>query len=153
MKQKPSKLSIGMPNRSALTTKKLAAAMTDIMTDHIGYNNAISQSNLFERLYGHQQDNGLKDWLLWEFAKRALHYLRIKTKCFVTGTFDRTINQYKYFVLKSDTDAKLYAQMLDRNIARMEYMKRRAQTAVDQKWYLDQAGWGQPQIPDKKEDK
>ena len=124
---------VGGTEARVLTTRNIAGKLLEIMTGCIGYDNMISRAKLFQKLFGHKEEDTLKDWLRWEFAKKGMHYCRLYTKCFIGST--RIKDQWVYFVAKEYSDAMLYCNTLDRNIKAMEDMKKRAIKSVKEGWF------------------
>jgi hypothetical protein len=136
-------LHFGVTQRS-LTTRNIAEALLVIMQSHIGNENAILREDLFKKLFRHDyNDSNLRDWLRWEFVKRAMHFCRVFTNCFIGC---KSINgNFSYFVLKSMDDAQFYHDMLENSIKKMRIMQKRAILSVRGEWYKDK--W---LIPEKK---
>lgn len=124
---------IGGAESRTLTTRNIAGRLLEIMAQHIGYDLCISRRKLFEKLYGHEEEDTLKDWLRWEFCRRAMHYCRQNTKCFIASS--QAKGKYSYFVLKENSDAMLFADVLSTNIKQLEEMKKRAFKSVREKWW------------------
>jgi len=54
---------------------------------------------------------------------------------------------WKYFVIRTNTDANYYIDTLERNIKRMRVMQRKARKSVEEKWHrLDWTADAQRQI-------
>ena len=116
-----------------LTKANLGMKMLNIFSKHIGSGNAISRGQLFKQLFGRTEEPSLADELRWDYAKKAMHLLRQRTKCFVGSMRENGV--WKYFVIKDNKDAQYYIDILDKNIKRMKVMQKKAKKAVDQKWY------------------
>lgn len=117
-----------------LTAKNIAIMLLDIMQEHIGFNNAISKDMLFKAIFKRLPEKNLSDWLRWEFIKRAMHWCRLNTKCFIGSR--RYNDRYYFFVIASMVDANYYIQNLEVSIAKMRYMQQKAHKAALEKWHL-----------------
>jgi hypothetical protein len=116
-----------------LTTANLAGKLLNVMRYHIGFDNAIAKRDLFKEIFRREDGDTLEDWIRWEFMKKAMHLLRVRSKCFVAGTNDA--GTWKYFVVQSTDDAKLYIAVLDNNIRKMRLMQKRALQAAQEEWW------------------
>jgi hypothetical protein len=105
----------------------------EIFPEHIGVKNAISKTDLFRKVFQRQFTMSLADELRWEYCKRAMHLLRQRTKCFIGSR--RGNVEWEYFVIKDSYDAEYYIDNLNKNIARMRQMQKKAMKAVDEEWY------------------
>lgn len=124
----------GIDQRS-LTTKNLAHVILNIMKNHIGYESAISRPELFKKVFKQDEEDNLSDWLRWEFVKKAMNYLRRNTHCFIAN--EKQGNIYKYFVIQSTEDAKIYIARMERNIQAIRRMEHRAIKAVKERWWSE----------------
>lgn len=120
--------------KSSLIINELANQMLKIFTKHVGAENAISKEKLFKLIFGHYyQAEDLKDYLLWDFTRRALTLLRTRSNCFVVSR--NMGSDYFFWVLKEKSDAEYYVNMLDKNVKKIRNMQARAITAYEEKWY------------------
>ena len=128
----------------AQATRGLAERLLGIMANHIGQENKISQRDLFMELFHIEMDiNGrFAHWGWWEFTKKAMHYCRVNTKCFIVAVKDKQ-HQYSYCVVKDMKDLTDYANLLTDSIRRMKAMMLKGEKAVEEKWYKE--GWALPQ--------
>ena len=111
-------------NLKLQTTKMIAEKMI-----HIGEDKAITKRKLFYTLFKESyDDNNLKHYVMWEFAKKAMHLLRTKTKCFVISKRD---DVFKFFVPKTDDENWYY-------IKAMKAMKARSRKAIREEWYREE---------------
>ncbi len=122
-----------MRRMRSLTVKNIALSLMDIFEEHIGGNDSISKSVLFKTLFGHHDNGGLADELRWSYAKKGMHFLRIKTKCFIAS--ECRGGQWFYFVIKTKGDAQSYIDNLENNIKRMRTMQKKAMKAADENWH------------------
>lgn len=111
----PDNMRIKPKDLKLLTRIGIAVKMMGIFQHHIGRDNAISHKELFRSVFGKTETESLADELRWEYAKRAMHMLRQRTKCFVGSEFRR--NAWCYFVVKDDVDAMCYIKNLDKSIS------------------------------------
>jgi hypothetical protein len=123
--------------KKILATKKaIAKLLIEIMREHIGRENSIRRNDLFKKVYGLDpyDINELQELALWSILKSALHFLRQRTKCFVTNarTADHDI---EYFVVKEIEDAICYSDIVQRITRQMKAMEKRAYKAVQEGWY------------------
>ncbi len=120
--------------KTTLAVHQIAEKLLEVFSNHIGQNNAITKDELFRGLYKHDLiRDDLGDWMRWEFTRRAMHLLRVRSHCFIANT---SIRDYSaYFVVKDQSDAQYYIDRLDNNIARMRAMQKRCLRAVSEKWY------------------
>lgn len=117
----------------SMTVSNIAMKCLNIFHKHIGNENAISRGQLFKRVYRRTEEISLADELRWDYLKRAMHLCRQRTKCFIGSYCYKGV--WRYFVLKSLTDAEYYISNLDKNIKRMRIMQQKARKAVVQKWH------------------
>jgi hypothetical protein len=119
------------------TKKAIAKLLIEIMREHIGMKNGISREELFKAVFGFYSDeiNELQEVALWSILKSALHFLRQRTKCFVTNarTSDHDI---EYFVVKDFSDAQCYSEIVHRITAQMKKMEKKSYRAVSEEWFL-----------------
>lgn len=126
--------SISGKERREMTVTLIANQLLQRFMTHIGKDHAISRDMLFRQLYKHPySDNDLADYLRWDFTKRAMHYCRKYTKCFIAC--ENRHGEFYFFVLKDNEDANVYIARLHQSIRQMHTMMKRAQKAVDDKWY------------------
>lgn len=112
----------------------ISKKLLEVMKEHIGKDNAINKSQLFEKLYNiEENENNLNHWFIWDLTKKAMHYVRKTTKCFIA--MRRTNGaQYEFFVVEDRNDAKEYVDVINKNIKQMKSMITRAITAADENW-------------------
>ena len=121
----------------AMKTRTISWALMDIFSEHKGEENAISQQELFRKVYRRKIiQSDLGDYARWEYIRRALHYLRRKSNCFVISK--RTSNDYVFFVPTKLAEANLYVTALDNSINKMKLSQIRARKSITQKWYLQE---------------
>lgn len=116
-----------------LTTASISYKLLHIFRRHIGEYNAVSHNELFKKVFGRSEEITLADDLRWDYVKRAMHYCRQRTKCFIGHKFENGV--WKYFVVEDFSDAKYYCDTLERNIGRMRAMQQKALKSIRQKWY------------------
>jgi len=116
-----------------LTVGNLAFKVMNIFRDYIGGDEAISRARLFKKIFGHSEDCGLADELRWIYAKRAMHLLRQRTKCFIAS--ERRGHTWYYFVIRTKADAQAYIDNLNNSITRMRAMQRKAMKSVEERWH------------------
>ena len=124
---------------SNLTVRNVARVVMTIMRSHIGEENALTGNELFKKVFGKKRQTmasmeSLVDELRWSYLKRAMHYLRKNTKCFIIGKEDE--GNWEYFVVSTQYEADYYINILQNNIKRMKYMQKKVRKAVKEKWYL-----------------
>lgn len=124
----------GSIDKMRMTARNIAIQLLDLMRDHIGFSNAISKELLFKAIYKRLPENNLSDWLRWEFIKRAMHWCRLNTKCFIGSR--RYNKRWYFFVISNTADANYYIQNLETAIKKMRFMQQRAAKATIEKWYL-----------------
>lgn len=121
-------------NFKLFTIKEIARRVMKLMENCIGENLAITQKQLFFRIFRTSYDEAnLKDWLRWEFTKKAMNYLRRNTKCFVISCRDGNI--FYYFVPKTIDENYYYIENLNKSIKAMNIMKARSRKAIKENWY------------------
>jgi hypothetical protein len=119
------------------TKKAVAKRLAIIMRKHIGYQNAVKRDKLFEYVYGiNPMDiNELQEIALWAILKSALHYLRQRTKCFITNKRTKGGSTIEYFVVKDNSDAQCYTDIVNKITTQMRQMEKRAYKAVREEWW------------------
>jgi len=119
-----------------LSITPIAGVVMQKMVNHIGFSRAISKDSLFAQLFRTEfRDNSIKDWVRWEFVKKALHHLRKYTHCFVVSECRN--GQWFYFVPETGNDISFYTKMLDNTVKKIRWMQKRAEQAVTNQWYKE----------------
>lgn len=136
----PQNLKLSKNLKVALTIRNVATKLLQIMEKHISCENAISRSRMYKAIFGIVEGEDLEDWLRWEFVRKAMHFCRKRTKCFIAN--ENRNGKYYYFVIKDDYDAECYIQTLEKNIKRMRVMQAKALEAVEKQWW--KAKWDLP---------
>lgn len=122
------------PTMKANVVREIAIRLMDIMRNHIGSKKALTREELFQKIFLQEGDiKKLDDWLRWEFVKKAMHYCRLHTKCFIGSQIKD--QKWIYFVVKKEIDVQFYCDNLDKRIKSMNAMKLKAAKAVDEKWH------------------
>ena len=129
----------------ALTTRNIAQILLEIMRDHIGTENEIARHQLFKKIFKKNEQDTLGDWVRWEFVKKAMHYCRRNTKCFIASRNED--GTWRYFVVADDYDVAEYVNVLKKNIKSMMSMMKRCQKASKQQWHKEQ--WALPNYSNK----
>lgn len=125
----------GMEQRQ-VTIRAIAGVLIKKFQRHIGHENCIPHEDLFRELFKHEyKDTNLADVIRWDFTKKAMHYLRKYTHCFIVSQHEQ--DGFVFWVAKTDADAQVYIRRLDRSIAAMRYMQRKVQTSVMEHWYKE----------------
>jgi hypothetical protein len=111
----------------------------DIMKHHIGVANRISQEDLFLALFRQPMDldHNYSHWGWWEFTKKAMHFCRNHTKCFIVLCKEGRRGKYSYCVAREESDLRDYRNILNDNIGKMRKMMAKGQIAVEEKWYKE----------------
>ena len=121
-----------MGEMKRLTTANLAFRILKIMEKCIGTENEISRGNIFKKIFSRNEEVTLADELRWEYVKKAMHMCRQRTKCFIGSRYFR--GTWRYFVVETMDDAQYYITTLNKNIQRMEMMKKKVVASVRGKW-------------------
>lgn len=120
-------------NMSDLRIPSIALRVMDVMKNHIGEKQKISREKLFAKLFNRKLDiNKLDHWVIWEYIKKSMRYLRVHSNCFIVSHYD---DKSYYFVLKTEQESEYYKEKLDNLVKRVSSLKKRADKAVEQKWY------------------
>jgi hypothetical protein len=128
-------VSFGLTQRN-LTTRNIAEVLLVIMQNHIGTVNGIDKDDLFYKVFKKQRvDSDIRDWLRWEFVKKAMHFCRVFTKCFI-GCWN-TGGTFKFFVLADENDLAHYHDLLENSIRKMKIMQKRARKSIEEQWFKD----------------
>jgi hypothetical protein len=118
------------------TKKAIAKILIVVMRKHIGMKNSISREELFKAVFGFYSDeiNELQEVALWYIVKSAMHFLRQRTKCFITN---RRVSNYQieYFVVKDFEDAQCYSEIVHRIATQMHAMEKKAYEAVEKEFW------------------
>jgi hypothetical protein len=112
-----------------------------LMSKHIGKDNGVSKRNLFKHFFGIPENyNTYQQMYLWSKLLTVMGYVRRNTKCFIVSEHRAT--DYYFFVARYQTDANVYIKGADERIIGLNNMKKRAQKAIDEKWYavVEQVG-------------
>lgn len=124
-------------HRIEATTLISADRLLSIMRNHIGQENKIARNALFTKVY-HVHPDSLKEleaYVLFDIFKRAMHWCRQRTKCFITN---KTVNNVVYyFVVKDRSDVACYSALVNRSIKAMRAMERKAFKAVREHWWRE----------------
>lgn len=120
-----------------LSAKELSQKILHIMRKYIGRANAISQTDLFKRLFGDPKNySELQLWFMLDRMRKAMNWLRRTSKCFVI-TRRAKHNIFVYFVVKDYGDAEIYTNHLDMVKKRINFMQRRCIKSVEEKFWRD----------------
>ena len=112
------------PNRSGLTTKNVVDVIFVIFRDHVGRDNAISKNKLYKKVFSKTFNNSLEDFMRYEFLRRALHYCRLRTNCFIVSEWKG--NDYFFYVLKNKEEMEHFQHKCREAIKGLEYVSKRA---------------------------
>jgi hypothetical protein len=127
-------LSVQTKDFKKITISKISDILLKLMKLHIGDVSAITKEDMYKFLFKENIDDSLKAWIRWDFVKKAMHKCRLRSKCFIVSR--RLENgQYIYYVPINNAEIMPYHNMLDRNISKMEYMKKRAEKSIKEQWY------------------
>lgn len=105
--------------------------LREIFRNHIGVNNSIHPTDLFELVYGVNPENlnTIKKEYWWNILKKILRGLRYEETLFVI------IRGSKLFVLQTKKEAEDYKIEKDRHIENLEELKKKATRWVtEEKW-------------------
>lgn len=129
----------------AQATRALANRLLIIMQEHIGRENKLSQEALFRKLFHTTMDleHSFSHWGWWEFTKKAMHYCRLYTKCFIVAIKDGR-HEYSYCVVKDYRDLQDYEDLLTDSIKSMKKMINKGEKAVEERWYREVWALSQP---------
>lgn len=120
--------------QAQITTRKLAEELIKVFNNCVGLEKAITRDKLFLRLFNKPYNqNNLVDYIRYDFIKKATHYLRTHSNCFVICKNDYT--DVKFFVISNEEEANYYINTLNNSIKRMKVMQKKALTSVKQRWY------------------
>lgn len=118
-----------------LSSRELSDKIRIIMKNYIGRKNTISQSDLFNRLFGNPSNySDIQVWFLLERLKRAMNWLRRTSYCFVISRRAKG-NIYVYFVVKDYEDADIYVKHLTLVKKRITFMQGRCMKAVEENFW------------------
>lgn len=138
MKESKVNLHQRLTQKSLITTRNVAVKILTIMAKHIGRNNAVSREELFYKLYGQNFKDDMGDYIRWDFAKKAMSYIRKHSKAYIV--FDKRGTSYYYFVAKSHGDETFYVDFLNKTIKKLQGAKVRVVKAINEGWYKQ--SWG-----------
>lgn len=117
------------------STRQIAADIFNIMKGHVGQNNGIDRDELFKQVFGknRKQFNQFQQFTLNLLLLRVIHYLRVRSNCFIAS---KHVNKSRvYFVLKDLKDLEVYRTQTNNNIAGIRSMQRRADNSVRESWH------------------
>lgn len=121
-------------DKHKITTHTIAKIVLPIFNSHIGATNSITKKELFKKIYKKPlENNNLADWVRWEYLRKAMHHLRLKSNCFIVGI--RGQYDYEFFIPRTEAEAQLYIKHLNNNIMKMRQLQARAIQSVRQEWY------------------
>ncbi len=125
----------GREIRIDATIRTIAERLFKVMTNHIGIDDYISRDALFKKVYmvGMNDLPDLQTYVLQDLLRRAVHYCRTKTNCFIINT--RVKANYYYFVVKNKHEAQVYSTMINKRIKNLKAIEKKCFKAVEQKWY------------------
>ena len=103
-----------------------------IFQNKIGRNNAIMMNEIYAELYN---DMVSKYHIMYRITaiQRAMTWLKKKTPYFIVG--EQFEDAYKWYIIKSEDEAKSYKASVSSQIKGLEYMKARCDLAVASKFY------------------
>ena len=130
----------------SLNIKEIVKKLIVIMKSHIGQENKISKLNLFKKVYNTNPEDvsELKEWIMFEFIKRAMHRMRQRTKCFIVSKpfpvskfSSKGQGIWHYWVACDMSDYDVYRGNINRNIKAMKNMVRKCERSVANEWYKE----------------
>ena len=108
--------------------------LKDLFKRHVGRENEVGKRQLFEYVFGQSSNyTNLEIFFLWDRLKKDMNWLRRTTNYFIGCR--RMETGWKYFVIKDKFDSEYYINMLRNNIKKSNFMIKRAQKAVENKFY------------------
>lgn len=121
--------------RARQSTREIAGDLFTIMKGHVGQDNGITRDELFSTVFGapRKRFNQMQQFALNLLLLRVIHYLRVRSNCFIVSR--RNDKTWEYFVLKNDNDLDLYHDDVDGKIHGLKMMKKRASKAVSEGWH------------------
>jgi|APFre7841882654_1041346.scaffolds.fasta_scaffold121960_2 hypothetical protein len=126
---------VSMTNKSQVVVA-LAEKLMEIMQNHIGRDKSITRDELFYKIFKQDLDleHNYNHWGWWEFTKKAMHFCRQRTNCFIV-ILKQGRGDFSYCVAKDALDLAQYTDYLEENILRMANMIKKGQKSVDERWY------------------
>lgn len=117
------------------TIKDLQDRLKELMAEHIGNEHYITKMELFKELFGNPEKySEIQQWFLWDKVRKAMNWLRRTSYCFIACK-QVADGIFGYFVIKDYKDAEFYLDRLDNAKKRIEFMKKRAMKAVEEKFF------------------
>lgn len=124
-------------NTRGLKTRRVSWILMEIFSSHKGEQNAITQHELFRKVYQRKLvTTDVGDFARWEYIRRSLHYLRRKSNCFVISK--RTGSDYVFFVPTTRRESQIYINQIENSVTAMRSSQSRCERSVREKWYLKQ---------------
>lgn len=120
--------------------KELQQKLYNFMKRHIGARKSVTKKQIFVVLFGEvEQYTNLEVFYLWQYAKRIMNWMRRTTKMFIVSKRnDKFIPaQWRYYVVKTQKDAKPYIELMKNLKKKADYMASRCDTAVEEEWWKD----------------
>lgn len=118
-----------------LTREQRQLVLMNLFRKHIGRDKAITRLEVFESVFGDiSKWSELQIFFLWCKLKIDLNWLRRTTNYFVVSMPKG--QTWLYFIVKDWDDAEHYIKVMENNKRKCEYMKRRCEKAVEEKFYL-----------------
>jgi len=118
--------------------RHMALYISVYLKNAIGRENAISKEDLFKAIFKKKMDESLADWARWEYVKKGMRYLRTKSKCRFFISPIKQNGQIFFYLVNSENDAKPYIDLLQKNVAKIKYMQRKAKKAGMEAWGSNQ---------------
>lgn len=116
-----------------LTPKTIAIQLLKCMKKHIGKHNAVNGEDLFYEVFRHAYQDKFGDWFRYSMLKQAISFCRHHTRCFI-GVYNDT-GIWKYFVLQTEEDYSLYADVLYSYIKNLKRSLKRAKKSINDQWH------------------
>jgi hypothetical protein len=114
-----------------LILHEIISRLKSVFKNHIGKENSISASELFEEIYNvaPEKVQVYKREYWWNVLKRVIRQLRSNQECYIINM------RGDLYVLKTIEEYNEYAKMLDRDIAAIKESKRKAKEWVENEEY------------------
>lgn len=122
-----------------LNNTELRQQVVGVMKEHLGKENAITQQDLFKKIYGNPEHFSDLELLgKWMAIRQSLHYLRKNSYCFVVSQHNN--GTMEFFVIKDKADADVYKVQIVNQIEKAMAMVKKAYIAADKKYYTRLSG-------------
>ncbi len=104
-----------------------------LFKNYIGRNNTVTMPEIYEHVFGHSRCSKLQYIFRCQKIMGVMTWLKKKTHYFIVG--EKIDDEYVWYIVKTAIEAYAYKDQVDKKIRGLNYMKRRCDKAVAERFY------------------